>query len=46
MRRLEPPDEEFAREGNIDVHVAMHSMLAQQIDSKFFARLCEAPYPV
>ena len=46
VRRLEPSDEKFAGKGNVDVHVAVHCMLAQQVNSKLFARFCEAPLPV
>ena len=39
-------DEEFAAESDVDAHIAMHCMLAQQIDTEFLARFSEAPLAV
>lgn len=43
---LQSPNEKLARERNIYAHVAVHGMLAQQIDAEFFAGLCKAPLSV
>ena len=43
MGSLETSDEEFAREGNVDVHVTVHGVFTQQINTEFFACFCETP---
>ena len=42
FRVLETSDEEFAGACNVNVHVAVHSMFRQEVDTKFFASFCEA----
>ncbi len=39
---LDAADEKFSTEGDVDAHIAMHGVFAQQVDSKFFPRLSEA----
>lgn len=42
VRVLEPADEEFAGEGDVEVYVAVHGVLGQHVDAEFLAGLGEA----
>ena len=39
---LQLSDKEFTTEGNVDAHIAVHSMLAQQVDAELLASFGEA----
>ena len=46
VRVFQSADEKLAAERNVDVHVAVHGVLTQQVDSEFFPGLCESPLTV
>ena len=43
---LEPTNEEFTGECNIDVYIAVHGVFAQKVDAELFAGLGKAPHAV
>lgn len=39
---FQPPNKKLARASNVDIHIAVHGMLGQQINAEFFACFGEA----
>ena len=39
---LQTPDEELSTKCDVDAHITVHGVLAQQVDTKFLSSLCEA----